>query len=301
LRVKTCAAQIKAVGVDEVPAEGAEEETSDNGLKAGQFEAIVSAFGNVDAVGDIVEKGAFTKSLDDWAGSGNPIPVIWSHDHGNPDAHIGVVDDAKETDAGLWIKGTVDLDEPYAAKVFKLMKGRRVTKFSFAYDVLDGVENDKGGMNLKELELWEVGPTLIPANSNTDLLAIKALARAQGMTIEEMKEFVKSMREFNALDLSALSGVKSGRVLSAKNETTLNDALGDITSAVSKIKNVVKSVGTGDDEEKAVKPAETSVQPVKGNPVVGEDPASASASAAQFAKDTNLKTMLSIDSMLADL
>ena len=46
----------------------------------GNVEALVSVFGNVDYQGDRVMKGAFDVSLLKWAVSGDPIPVIWSHD-----------------------------------------------------------------------------------------------------------------------------------------------------------------------------------------------------------------------------
>lgn len=170
-KVKTCPVQIKAAGAE-------------NGLDEGEFEALVSVFGNADAVGDIVFKGAFKNTLEKWGKSGDPIPVIWSHQHDDPESHIGYVVEAKETDDGLWVKGKVDMEEPRARKVYKLLKGRRVTKFSFAYDIKDPdlskIEdfddipwNDTGGFDLKELDLFEVGPTLIPANAETDLLAVK--------------------------------------------------------------------------------------------------------------------------------
>lgn len=296
MRVKTCAARIKAVGDDEVPAEGTEEETNDSGLKAGQFEAIVSVFGNVDAVGDVVQKGAFTKTLEDWKSSGDPIPVIWSHDHSNPDAHIGVVDEAQETDKGLLVKGTVDLDEPYAAKVFRLLKGRRVRKFSFAYDVKDGEENDKGGFDLKELELWEVGPTLIPANDDANLLAAKALARQTGI---DLKELLALLKDVKSMDLSALRGSKAGRVLSAKNEGVLKEVGSDLQSALKKLNEVLKSVGSDDSEEgKAVEPASSAKRPEKGNTeeVEDPDPASTGGRPAKDA-DADLKMMLQLASL----
>lgn len=301
MRMKTCDARIKAVGEDVMPVEGTEDVPNDDGMKAGQFEAIVSAFGNVDAVGDVVEKGAFTKTLDNWKASGNPIPVIWSHDHGNPDAHIGVVDEAKETDAGLWVKGTIDLDEPYAAKVFKLMKGRRVTKFSFAYDVKDGTENDKGGFDLKELDLWEVGPTLIPANDATDLLAIKNLMASEDMSLVE---FARMVRELKAMSLqSATLGAKAGRVLSSKNESVLKDAVAAIKGGLESINGVLKSVATDDgDDGKNDKPADKAAQPGDDNaPKGAEDLNPAGRQEQPAMADADLMTMLSIDSMLADL
>lgn len=181
--------------------------------EGGTFEALVSVFGNVDSVGDRVVKGAFAETLKEWETSGDPIPVLWSHMSSDPDMHIGVVEAAEERDDGLWVRGRLDLDAPKAAQVYRLLKGRRVTQFSFAYDVLDAapvVDDGDTVLELKRLKLYEVGPTLIGANPATELLDVKALR-----TLE---------RE-----------VKSGRVLSAKNEGRLREAhaaIGDVLSAL---------------------------------------------------------------------
>ncbi|WP_020500125.1 hypothetical protein [Sciscionella marina] len=59
-----------------------------DGLADGQFTALVSAFGSVDSVGDVVLPGAFTKTLDAWRESADRIPVVWSRNWGDPFSHI---------------------------------------------------------------------------------------------------------------------------------------------------------------------------------------------------------------------
>lgn len=149
------------------------------GGSPGEFTALVSVFGNVDQVGDRVMAGAFTKSLSRWKTSGDPIPVIWSHDWQNPYAHIGVVTDAVQTPAGLQIVGKNDLDKPFAAQVHDLLITRRVKEFSFAYDILDESRAQDGANELNELDLIEVGPTLKGCNPETELIAAKALRAAE--------------------------------------------------------------------------------------------------------------------------
>lgn len=148
----------------------------------GEFTALVSVFGNVDSYGDVVVPGAFGKSLARWAERGDPIPVVWSHAWADPFSHIGSVSDARETAAGLEVTGQLDLDNPTAAQVYRLLKGRRVTEFSFAYDVIESRAGERDGRavtELHELDLHEVGPTLIGANQETELLAVKAAASAR--------------------------------------------------------------------------------------------------------------------------
>lgn len=146
---------------------------------AGEFEALVSVFGNVDLGGDRVVRGAFAKSLARWQEKGDPIPVIWNHMWENPEAHIGAVyaGDAVETGDGLLVKGRLDLDNPFAKQVYRLLSERRVKEFSFGYNTLDA-ERKGGALELRELDLIEVGPTLKGMNPATELLAVKALAKA---------------------------------------------------------------------------------------------------------------------------
>lgn len=176
MRTKAFPAHVKAAG-------------EQDGLAAGQFEAIVSVFGNVDHGGDVVLPGAFSRSLAEWKAAGDPIPVIWSHQIGDPDSHIGVVLDAAEllagderlpeklrANGGLWVRGQLDLDEPRAAKVHRLLKGRRVKQFSFSYDIRDGALGERDGRDvyeLRDLDLFEVGPTLLGMNAATDLVGAK--------------------------------------------------------------------------------------------------------------------------------
>lgn len=151
------------------------------GGKRGEFEALVSVFGNVDRGGDRVMPGAFGKTLAEWGEKGDPIPIIWNHMWDNPEAHIGEADpnDVVETKDGLFVqRGKIDLDRPFAEQVFHLLERRRVKEFSFGYSVRDAETAKDGAYDLLDLDLFELGPTLKGMNPETELLAVKALAAA---------------------------------------------------------------------------------------------------------------------------
>ncbi|MCX4993845.1 HK97 family phage prohead protease [Streptomyces longwoodensis] len=190
-----------------------------DGLADGQFVALVSVFNNEDSYGDVVRPGAFTQTLQEWAASGDSIPVIWAHQWSDPFAHIGRVVKAVETLQGLEVTGQIDdLDgddpNPTARQVYRLLKGRRVKQFSFAYDVAEGgwIKDDEhpwgGYFELRRLDLHEVGPCLLGVNRETELLAAKAANLA--------------------------AGAKAGRVLSQKNFDTLTaayESIGEVLAA----------------------------------------------------------------------
>lgn len=150
----------------------------------GTATALVSVFGNVDLGGDRVMPGAFTRTLSEWQTKGDPIPVIWSHDWDNPESFVGWADPSqiKETDAGLVVPMQFDLDRPRAEQVHHLLKSRRVTQFSFGYFVreYDDVDDPEYGKvrELKSVDLFEVGPTLLGMNPETELLAAASALRA---------------------------------------------------------------------------------------------------------------------------
>lgn len=209
---------------------------------AGEFEAVVAAFGNVDSYGDVIIKGAFAGTLEDWSAKGDPIPVVWSHDSNDPFSHIGHVIEASETDAGLKVRAQLDMENPKAVQVFKLLKARRVTQFSFAYSVEDSgpVKVDgKDATELRALKVYEVGPTLVGANQETELLSAKSL------------------------DL----GGKAGRVLSAKNASVVTKAI-DALDAAKVALSALLEAATNDDSKTST-----------GHQAKGEEPSEAKGAA----------------------
>lgn len=176
----------RAAGLHGFKAEHPPSESDENGYV---FEAIVSVFNNVDFAGDRIVTGAFSGTLDRWKSSGDPIPVIWSHQWDNLDAHVGAVLEAREVlpgdpmlagtgleeNGGLWTKNRIDAHRsPFAFRLAELLHERRIREFSFAYDVLDEARGSDGANELLELDVIEVGPTLKGMNPATRLLA-KAL------------------------------------------------------------------------------------------------------------------------------
>ncbi|MFF5778166.1 HK97 family phage prohead protease [Streptomyces virginiae] len=242
VQTKDFQARVKAAGVAD-------------GLAEGQFVAIVSVFGNEDSVGDVVRPGAFTETLSEWGAKGDPIPVIWSHAWGDPFAHVGTVVKAVETLQGLEVTGQIDdLDtNPTSAQVYRLLKGRRVTQFSFAYDVKEGAwvedENHKYGgyYELRRLKLHEVGPCLVGANQETELLAAKAHGLARG--------------------------AKAGRVLSQANYDSLtraHEAIGEVLAAATPEKGKIEEKPADESGKQAPEAAagvEPSAQPDGTSPV----------------------------------
>lgn len=189
----------------------------------GTFEALVSVFDNVDSYGDVVRKGAFAKTLEEWTESQSPIPVLYSHNATDPDYNIGHVLEAYETDDGLLIRGQLDVESETgkAKQVHRLLTTRRVSQFSFAYDVTEGSEvqldDGRSAYELRGIKLYEVGPCLIGANPATELISAKHRSLLDG-TPETLARVTEEL--------------KTGRVLSSANEKRIRSALDELKAVL---------------------------------------------------------------------
>lgn len=189
----------------------------DDGLADGEFIVYPSTFTRApDSYGDVVAKGAFAADIEAWkSGDRGVLPGLFGHRLDDPDYFVAEALDMGEDDHGWWVKGRFDLESPKGTQVYRLVKGRRLTQLSFAFDVLDSgsVELDDGtkANELRELRVYEFSFVPVGANQDTSVVAIKATADA------------------------VIADLKAGRVLSAKNETALRtayEALGEVLGAV---------------------------------------------------------------------
>ncbi|QHB37235.1 capsid maturation protease [Gordonia phage Gudmit] len=197
------------------------------GLDEGEFIAYASVFGNRDSYGDVVQKGAFAESLEDWAKGDNPIPLLWGHNFADPDYNLGFVKEAIEDDRGLKVHAVLDMDSPKSAQVYRLLKSGRVAQMSFAFDTLqetyvepeaqDNGDGSKtitpGYWSLEKLKIHEVSVVPLGANQETEVLAVKSAA--------------ESLR------------TKAGKALSAKNETVIRDSIERLETTLDELKSIL--------------------------------------------------------------
>jgi HK97 family phage prohead protease len=167
---------------------------------AGTFVGMASVYGNKDLGGDVVEAGAFTKTLNDKNGE---VPILWQHDMREP---IGM---GKLTDSadGLQIKGELALESPVAQKAHALLKKGVLKGLSIGYDTIRDEVKDKVRY-LKELKLWEVSIVTFPMNELATVHGVKQIEDARILLaefMEEEKQKFQALYEQRAADLNALA------------------------------------------------------------------------------------------------
>lgn len=160
---------------------------------AGMFTGYGSVFSTADKVKDVVEPGAFEKSLKLWKSNGRAVPVLWQHKADEP---IGTWDDLKEDDygllgtAGLWLE-----EAPYARLAHKGMKTKAITGLSIGYRVKHEEYDKKSGLNrLLELDLVEISVVTNPAHDDARIEGVKSLLEAgRRPTVREFESYLRDV------------------------------------------------------------------------------------------------------------
>jgi HK97 family phage prohead protease len=161
----------------------------------GTFEGHASVFGNIDSYGDIVDKGAFTKTLKE----GKEFPMLFNH---NMNEVLGKIE-AKQDRAGLYVKGIFELGVKRAEEIYLLLKSGAIKGLSIGYSTIrKDTEKIKDQFIriIKELKLFEVSVVVFPANTLANVEAVKMMDEL----IEEIKER-KDDEEFKKQVLSLFS------------------------------------------------------------------------------------------------
>ncbi len=130
--------------------------TVDDGLK---IEGYASLFGKADNGGDVVERGAYAASLDKLKAAGRGVKMLWQHDPTQP---IGVWDEVREDETGLFVKGRLLGDVEKAREAAALLSAGAIDGLSIGYRTVKATKTNKGQRLLSELELWEVSLVTFP-------------------------------------------------------------------------------------------------------------------------------------------
>lgn len=143
-----------------------------------------SVFGLADQGGDVVMPGAYGRALARLGRRGGAIKMLWQHDPAQP---IGVWDEIREDEKGLWVSGRILGDIARGREAAALIAAGAIDGLSIGYRTVRAEKGAKGQRVLHELELWEVSLVTFPmlpearvsAKEDQDLaLTIKALAAA---------------------------------------------------------------------------------------------------------------------------
>ena len=146
----------------------------------GSFAGSLAVYNNIDLGGDLIEPGAFTKTIKE---HGDQVPLLWQHDPKTPIGMLTLVDGPE----ALSVKGQLLMDLPAAKNAYLLIKAKIVKGLSIGFDpVKDAV--DEGVRRLKEIRLWEGSIVTFPMNEMAQISSVKARREAKADFTTEYAE-----------------------------------------------------------------------------------------------------------------
>jgi len=137
----------------------------------GTFEGYGSVFGNKDLGNDVIERGAFLKSLK--KRKPQNVKLLYQH---KSDMPIGVFDEIREDNHGLVVKGRLALKTQAGAEAYELLKMGALDGLSIGFRVNPKeVSYDKRGNRriIKEVDLMEVSLVTFPMNPQATVRSVK--------------------------------------------------------------------------------------------------------------------------------
>jgi hypothetical protein len=134
----------------------------------GVFSGYGSVFGNVDSGGDVVEPGAFTKTL---AKGWERVKILALHN--DCCLPIGRPIDIHEDEKGLFLSAKIS-DTTMGRDIKTLLKDGVLNELSIGYDPVIFDYDENGIRHLREVELWEVSPVIWAMNQEATITDYKS-------------------------------------------------------------------------------------------------------------------------------
>ena len=157
----------------------------------GTFTGYGSIFGNEDQGSDIMQKGAFTKSLINRPVS--KVKMLYQHKTDEP---IGVFTEMYEDSKGLFVKGQLAMGTQKGREAYELLKMGALDGMSIGFradpDKQGYNENKRGTRTLKEVDLMEISLVTFPMNERALIENVKASQKS-------IREWEKILREVGSL------------------------------------------------------------------------------------------------------
>lgn len=223
--------------------ETVKEVKSEDGTKERIIEGYASTFGDVDSYGDVVQPGAFVKTLDE-KNRGRKVKFLYQHNSYEP---IGVPLEIREDAKGLYFKAQF-ADTMRADDAYKLAKMGALDGFSIGYRTIKSADNDHGGRDLLEVDLGEVSLVTFEANVGAKVSSVKS-AKGDAYLIAGLMELGHS-REQAIEAVKSLSldndepAVEDDHSEKRADDTPTSEAVGDSMESRKAAEDILHSLRT---------------------------------------------------------
>lgn len=194
----------------------------------GMIRGYASTFGNIDQGLDVVDKGAFKKSIKESKGL---FPILADH---NPSKQIGWNLRAEEDDKGLYVEGKLDLNVQDAREKYSLaktaMENGAKMGLSIGYMTIKA-EPDRQQISvrrLKELKLFEYSIVTFPMNTSAMITAMKSQFDG-ARNIDSIKQLIKDLKTNGISHSDLILALQDDEFVAAKqNDPVIDQSLANL-------------------------------------------------------------------------
>lgn len=211
-------------------------ELDDYNEEEGSFSGYGAVFSNIDSGGDIIEPGAFTKTLAEDVGR---VKILSGHNEEL--LPIGKPLELREDTKGLFLRAKIS-DTTLGRDVKTLIRDGVLGELSIGYDPVTFEFDENGVRHLKEVKLWEVSVVTWAMNERAVITDFKAAA--QGVAAD----------------------IKAGRKISAARLKSLEDACSSMKAAAKLLDKVITEARAEGGKGKVPARAQKAKAPISGKP-----------------------------------
>lgn len=187
----------------------------------GSFSGYASLFGQVDLGKDVVERGAFTKSLKAKGAGG--IRMLFQHDPAEP---IGLWTEVKEDARGLFVRGRLARDVRRSREVLSLMRGGALDGLSIGFRTVRARKDAASGVRrILEADLWEISIVTFPMLPQARVESVKG-RRGRLPTIREFEGWLTRDAGLSRSDARAIVAKGFASLLSERDAARSATGLG---------------------------------------------------------------------------
>ena len=157
----------------------------------GSFSGYASVFGATDLGKDVIEPGAFARSLN--ARGANGIRMLFQHDPSEP---LGRWMTIREDGRGLYVEGQLAPGVAKADEVHRLMKNGALDGLSIGFQTVRSKRDAKTGIrHILEADLWEISVVTFPMLPAARVSEVKDMATlAERALVAKMERVARVMR-----------------------------------------------------------------------------------------------------------
>ena len=168
-------------------------EISDIDENLGIVKGYGSIFGNVDSDNDIIDKGAYRRTIKN---NGTRVKYIYQHDITKP---LGKMRELYEDDKGLGFVAEVP-KTTFGNEVLELMKYGVIDENSVGIMPVKKDFNDDGVRVIKEVKLFEISAVTLASNEEAKILEVKGESQKIDYYTKRFDNLIKVIRKGNITD-----------------------------------------------------------------------------------------------------